>query len=110
DRAGRRRQGHLDKNDAALLDDELVDQPELDDVDRDFRVAHGLERLEHRFEERGIVFALRPFDVRGLRRRWLRAEIEVIALFVLARHPLPLFGLDGLAAETALQRRLESMP
>src|SRR5438067_13919166 len=39
DRTGRRRQGHLDKDDAALLDDEFVDQAELDDVDRDFRVA-----------------------------------------------------------------------
>src|SRR5207244_9075981 len=46
DRTGRRRQGHLDKDDAALFDDELVDQAELDGVDREFRGAHGPPPVE----------------------------------------------------------------
>ena len=59
---------HLDKDDAALLDQQLIDQSEIDDVDRDFRVADGLQRLEHRLQQLGIVFALRPLDVFALRR------------------------------------------
>src|SRR5207248_6546211 len=55
-------------------------------------------------------FALGPLDIRRLGRRRLPAEIEIIAMFVLARHPLPLFRLDRRGREPALQRRLESMP
>ena len=48
---------HLDINSTALLDDELVDQPELDEVHRDFRVADGLQGFQHRPHQRQIVFA-----------------------------------------------------
>src|SRR6266576_6612602 len=58
----------------------------------------------------GMLFALGPLDIRRLGRRRLPAEIEIIAMFVLARHPLPLFRLDRRGREPALQRRLESMP
>src|SRR5947199_14430 len=50
DRAGRGRQRHLDIDDAALLDVQLVAQPEIDEVDRDLRVADGLPRLQPRLQ------------------------------------------------------------
>src|SRR5216683_654423 len=51
DRAGRRRQRHLDIDGTVALDDELVDEAEIDEIDRQLGVAHRLQRCENlRFE------------------------------------------------------------
>ena len=44
DRAGRRRQGHVDRDRAIIVDVDAVDQPELVDVGRYLGVVDGLQR------------------------------------------------------------------
>ena len=61
DRAGGSRQRHLDKDDAALLDVQLVDQPEFDQFDRDLevepqRVRGFYEVRAKRVEPVGLVY------------------------------------------------------
>jgi hypothetical protein len=47
DRAHRGGQGHVDVHVVPLADVDLVDQAELENVDRDFRVVDRAQRFDH---------------------------------------------------------------
>src|ERR1700720_806364 len=78
--ASRGREGHLDIDDAALLDDQLVDQAEFNEIHRDLRIPNGLQRLQYRTHQSRVVFApLRALDIR-LGSGWVRIEVERISV------------------------------
>src|SRR5271169_2979203 len=80
DRASGCRQCHFDINCTAPLDDQLVDQTELDEIHRDFRIPDGLQRGEHRGHQRQVVLAsFRSLDL-VIGGGCVRRKIERIAI------------------------------
>src|SRR6266851_5859926 len=89
DRAGGRRQGHLDVDRAVLVDEELVDEAEIDEGDGDLGIAHRLQRLDYFFLERRVAcIGLRALDLVLVRRR-LAAEIEEVLVLWQRHGPTP---------------------
>ena len=64
-RAARRGQGHVDGHVLVVADIDLVDQAQLIDVDRDFRVIDRLQLLDQQIGQLGQLFLGKAETVSG---------------------------------------------